>query len=211
MSFSLFNWDTLPDEIGLAFSGGVDSVFALDFLLKANKKVTIIHFKHENDLLSNIEYDFANRIAKKYNLPIILGINNNEEVRRKKSPEQFWRDMRYKFLHSIDMIIVSGHHLDDCLETYIMSSAHGTAKVIPYANNNVVRPFLLVKKQSIYDWCEKYKLDYISDPSNSFDMSKNRNRVRKYIVPEMLKINPGMHKVITKIIINRETMVNQVF
>lgn len=207
--FPLFNWDLVPEEVGLAFSGGVDSVFSLDFLLAVNKKVTLIHFYHNDDLLSNIELHFAKRIAEKYKLPLIIGHRDVNEVRHKKSPEQFWRDMRYKFFHSLDMNIISAHHLDDAVETYLMSASHGIPKVIPYNNNNVIRPFLLVKKNEIINWVNNRNLEYLTDPSNGLDMSKNRNRVRKFIVPEILKINPGIHRVISRITINREIDFNQ--
>ncbi len=204
--FPLFNWDLVPDNVALAFSGGVDSVFALDFLLAANKKVTLIHFYHEDDLISNIELHFAKRTAEKYNLPLIIGYRNVYEIRTKKSPEQFWRDMRYKFFHSLDMEIISAHHLDDCIETYLLSIHHGVAKLIPFANNNVIRPFLLVKISQIQDWADKRNLEYLTDPSNGLDMSKNRNRVRKYIVPHSLEINPGLYKVITRMLVNKSIL-----
>jgi tRNA(Ile)-lysidine synthase TilS/MesJ len=46
----------------------------------------------------------------------------------------------------------------------------------------------------------------VQDQSN-FDNKYNRNRIRNLILPEVLNVNPGIHKVIRKKI-NNESVVN---
>jgi len=200
---NLFNWDLVPDKIGLAFSGGTDSAFALDVLLAAGKEVSIVHYNHRHDVYSDLEFEFSKKSAADYNIPFITVERKDDEVKGKRSPEQFWRDLRYSFFYSLKMPIITAHHLDDCVETYLMSALHGTPKLIPFSNRNIIRPFLTVRKTDINKWIIEKNIKHLIDPSNSSDNSKDRNRIRNIILPEVLKINPGIHKVVSRMLVNK--------
>jgi tRNA(Ile)-lysidine synthase len=92
---------------------------------------------------------------------------------------------------------VTGHHLGDAIETWIFTSLHGESKLIPYSRGNVIRPFLITPKEEIRDWASRRGLSWIEDESNS-DPKYMRNLIRMAIVPEALKVNPGLGKVIRK-------------
>jgi tRNA(Ile)-lysidine synthase len=76
---------------------------------------------------------------------------------------------------------------------------HGTPKVIPLTRNNVIRPFLTTPKSEFISWCERKELEWCEDLSNQ-DEKYTRNYVRKHLVPHALKVNPGLHTVVKKII-----------
>tara|TARA_R100001443_G_scaffold97326_1_gene104204 strand:- start:342 stop:602 length:261 start_codon:yes stop_codon:yes gene_type:complete len=79
-----------------------------------------------------------------------------------------------------------------------MSSLHGTAKLIPYQRGEkIFRPFLLTEKSKIRDYALRHKLDWIEDPSNE-NVTHKRNYVRHVMMPHVLKINPGIKKVVRK-------------
>ena len=92
-----------------------------------------------------------------------------------------------------------GHHLDDVIETYLFSTIHGKSKLISYRNQNVIRPFLGTKKSDFVKWCQDKKVPFWDDKSN-LDVDFARNRIRHNIIPEVLKINPGIHKVVKKLL-----------
>jgi len=112
--------------------------------------------------------------------------------------EEYWRRERYTFLEELGPVITC-HHLDDCVETYIWSSLHGTPKVIPLTRNNVIRPFLTTRKQDLIYWCESHNVPWIEDESNK-NSRYTRNYIRNELIPHALHVNPGLPKLVKKIV-----------
>ena len=189
----------LPKEIIIALSGGVDSVAITDFLSRKHKvSCAFFHHRTEN---SERAFNFVTEFCNERNLPLIVGILNSNKD-KSMSLEEYWRIERYKFFDSLGPSlgpIVTGHHLDDCIETYIWSSLHGKAKVIPNKRNNVIRPFLTTRKNKFVDWCVRKKINWVDDMSND-DERFTRNYIRKHLIPHALHINPGLHKVVAKVV-----------
>ena len=96
-------------------------------------------------------------------------------------------------------LIVTGHNLDDCVETYVWSSLHGQSKVIPIKRHTVVRPFLTTPKSEFVNWCERKSIEWCHDNSND-DTKYMRNYVRTHLMPHALHVNPGLNTVVKKIV-----------
>ena len=189
----------LPKQLTVAFSGGVDSVAIVDFLSKKHK-VDCAFFHHGTEN-SERAYEFVSKFCTERDLPLIVGFLSSKTKPSDLSMEEYWRDERYKFLSTLGTV-VTGHHLDDCVETYLMSSLHGTPKVIPMVRNNVVRPFLTTPKQLLVNWCERRMLSWCHDTSND-DTKYMRNYIRHNLMPHALKVNPGL-KTLVKHIVERK-------
>jgi tRNA(Ile)-lysidine synthase len=187
----------LDREVYVAASGGVDSMAVVDFLSRSHD-VTIMFFDHHNDFAKE-EKQFLIDYTTKVNPKVKLEIEGSCWWPRNKeeSLEEYWRNMRYDWFHSFDFPIITCHHLDDCIENWIFSSLHGEGKIIPYANKNVIRPFRSNKKTEFINWCRNKNVPWIEDESNE-DTSHMRNFIRHEIVPKALVVNPGLHKVIRK-------------
>lgn len=112
------------------------------------------------------------------------------------SDEEYWRNERYAFLDSFTNV-VTGHNLDDAVETWIWSSLHGTPKLIPYQRGRVTRPLLCTRKSELENWCMSNLVPVCYDESNN-DISYTRNFIRHEMMDRVLKVNPGIHKVIEK-------------
>ncbi len=128
----------------------------------------------------------------------ILHIGKISTDRGSKSLEEHWRDERYAFLSQFETV-VTGHNLDDCVETYLWSMMHGAAKVIPLYRNNIVRPFLTTSKKNFIKYCNLKNQEWYEDKSN-VDQKHMRNYVRHTLLPNALHVNPGLHKVIKRIV-----------
>jgi tRNA(Ile)-lysidine synthase len=186
----------LPRKVYLACSGGVDSIAAYDFLSK-NHEVVLCFFHHGTET-SEKSYQFL----KNFNSKLIVG-NIKREKKKEESIEEYWRNQRYEFFHSFyPTQILTCHHLDDCVETWIWSSLHGEGKLIPFSNKNVIRPFLRTRKSSFQHWAFSRNLRWIEDDSNN-DIRYVRNFIRKEIVPKALMVNPGLYKMINKKLIEK--------
>jgi len=185
----------LPRNLTVAFSGGVDSVAAVDFLSR-NHDVSCAFFHHGTDN-SERALKFVEKFCAERDLPLYLGFIHRQKPDN-KSMEEHWRDERYKFLRKFETVITA-HHLNDCVETYIWSALHGDPKVIPYKRNNVLRPFLTTPKSELISWCERKGLSWCEDTSNDDDRYM-RNYIRKHLVPHAYHVNPGIEKVIKRLV-----------
>ena len=184
----------LPREVYVACSGGVDSMATVAFLSN-NHNVTICFFNHRTDT-SDEAHEFITWYCHKTNTPLMLGVLNTERP-KETSQEEYWRNERYKFFHSINAPIITAHHLDDCVETWVWSSMHGTGKIIPYRNKNVIRPFRGTRKRDFEMWADLKNVDFVEDDTNN-DTCYTRNYIRHEMMPNVLRVNPGIHKTIAK-------------
>ena len=105
----------IPRDVGVAVSGGVDSMAAVDFL-RRNHNVTVYNFDHGTKY-GGIVTDYIILYCKNNNLPYKTGWLT-EKRSKHESKEEHWRNERYAWFKTFDQTIVLGHHLDDCVETY---------------------------------------------------------------------------------------------
>jgi tRNA(Ile)-lysidine synthase len=185
----------LPKQITIGCSGGVDSMAIVDFLSRKHD-VTIAHFNHGTQHGEKAA-EFVSKYCTENNLPMMYGQCCSKKL-KEESQEEYWRRERYYFFKDLGPVITC-HHLDDCVETYIWSSLHGTPKVIPLTRNNVLRPFLTTRKQDLVYWCESHNVPWIEDESNK-NSRYTRNYIRNEMMPHVLKVNPGIHTLVKKIV-----------
>ena len=182
-------------EFGIACSGGVDSMAILDFLVKGRYKPHVIYFNHNTNHGYEAE-KFITEYCNKKDLKLTIG---RTELKPTSNKEKIWSDLRYEFFSKFDFPIITCHHLDDCVETYIFSCLRGFQSVIPYSKGNVIRPFLTNDKSTFENWCQKNKVPFIQDESNDC-LDYSRNRIRHEIIPQSLIVNPGLKSVVRKMI-----------
>jgi tRNA(Ile)-lysidine synthase len=195
----------LPNEIVIALSGGVDSVAITDFLSR-NHKVNCAFFHHGTEN-SERAFEFVANFCTERNLPLMFGNIRNDKP-KELSMEEHWRNERYDFLDSFGESlgpVITAHHLDDCVETYIWSSLHGQSKVIPSKRNNVIRPFLTTPKSEFVERCKRKNINWCHDNSND-DTKYMRNYVRTHLMPHALHVNPGLHTVVKKIVESQQNV-----
>lgn len=184
----------LPRELYVACSGGVDSMAAVSFLQK-NHKLHLIFVDHKTQTSKEAKEFLKSKFRED-----LLVFEIDENVPNGISQEEHWRNQRYRVFHQIgsqNKTVVTCHHLDDCVETWIWSSMHGNGKIIPYRNRNVVRPFRLTQKQEFVKWCTRRNIEWVEDNSNK-DTKYTRNYIRHEFMPHVLTVNPGIQKVIAK-------------
>lgn len=182
-------------EFGLACSGGVDSMAILDFLVNGRYNPNVLYFNH-NTKHGNDAEEFITKYCKDKGLKLIIG---RTDINPTSNKEKQWSDARYEFFSNFDYPIMTCHHLDDCVETYIFTCLRGFQSVIPYRKGNVIRPFLLNEKSAFESWCKRKDVPFIEDNSNKC-LDFSRNRIRHNIVPEALTVSPGLKGIVKKMI-----------
>lgn len=185
----------LDREVWVACSGGVDSMAIVDFLSKSHD-VNLMFFDHGTEASLEARHFLIDHYYGPTGPLLSIG-ELTRDKRSDESREEYWRNQRYEWFHSFNVPIITCHHLDDCVETWIWSSLHGEGKIIPYANQNVIRPFRLNKKEEFTNWCRNKGVNWIEDASNE-DTAYMRNFIRHELMPKATVVNPGLHKVIRK-------------
>lgn len=184
----------LPSHRTIAVSGGSDSMAIMDFCRKYHTVSCIFvdHNTHTSKLAKEFLLDFTNENSLKLDIHTIEGEKPSNE-----SWEEYWRNERLKIFWSYEQDIITGHNLDDNVETWLWSSCHGNPRIIPYRNRNIIRPFMLNKKSTLKKWCEDKLVPWVEDETNK-DQSYTRNFIRHTMVENALRVNPGIYKVISK-------------
>ena len=189
-----------PGRIGLAVSGGSDSV-ALAFLLtkggkkrRASDRFVILHVDHGLRKESKEEYRFVRALAGRLGVPF-RGIHAKVTRRKGESLEMAARRVRLAFfakcMKSLRLdAIATGHHMDDVAETFLMklrrASLCGIREKSEVGEIRFVRPLLGCRDAELKAYLRKYGETWCEDASNG-DLSIERNRVRHEIMPFLCK------------------------
>ena len=187
-------------RIGLAVSGGSDSV-ALAFLLtkggkkkNAAKRFVILHVDHGLRPESKEEYRFVRALAKRLGVPF-KGIHAKVVKRRGESLEMAARRVRLAFfarcMKTLRLdAIATGHHMDDVAETFLMKlrriSLCGIREKSEVGGIKFIRPLLGCRDAELKGYLRKYNEEWREDASND-DVSIERNRIRHEVIPFLEK------------------------
>ena len=189
-----------PGRIGLAVSGGSDSV-ALAFLLtkggtkkNAARRFVVLHVDHGLRKESKEEYRFVRALARRLGVPF-KGTHARVVRRRGESLEMAARRVRLAFFANcmkelkLDAI-ATGHHMDDVAETFLMKlrrvSLCGIREKSEVGSVRFVRPLLGCRDAELKAYLRKFGEDWREDASNG-DVSIERNRVRHEVIPFLEK------------------------
>lgn len=182
----------------LAVSGGVDSMVLADLFQVSGFDFHIAHINyHLRNEDSNLDQKLVFDFCKKHKIPFHLYEVSKNDNQPENSIQNWARELRYRFFREIQEkenldYIVTAHHLNDQLETFIinLSKASGIRGLsgIPQNENGIIRPLLGFSKNEIYDFAKENEIEFREDQSNQ-KTDYLRNKIRHHIVPELEKIN----------------------
>ena len=190
-----------PGRIGLAVSGGSDSV-ALAFLMtkggkkqNAARRFVILHVDHGLRRESKEEYRYVRARAKRRGVPS-NGTHAKVVRRPGESLEMAARRVRLAFfarcMESLGLdAIATGHHMDDVAETFLMklrrASLCGIRETSAVGPVRCVRPLLGCRDAELKAYLRKFGEEWREDASND-DLSIERNKVRHEVIPYLEKV-----------------------
>ena len=182
----------------LAVSGGVDSMVLADLFQVSGFDFHIAHINyHLRNEDSNLDQKLVSDFCKKHKIPFHLYEVSKNDNQPKNSIQNWARELRYRFFREIQEkenleFLVTAHHLNDQLETFIINlyKASGIRGLsgIPQSENGIIRPLLGFSKNEIYDFAKENHIEFREDQSNQ-KTDYLRNKIRHNIVPELEKIN----------------------
>lgn len=186
------------DKIVLGFSGGPDSVFLAEMLLKLRKDMNIdfclVHINHSlrGDMADEDE-KFSCDYAKKNFLEIFHKKIDIKKIakEKKKTLEEVGREERYRYFEEIYQKfkatkIATAHNKDDQIETFLFKLIRGTSleglEGIKSKKSNVIRPISEIYKSDILLYLDNNNISYRIDNTN-FENEFTRNSIRLDLIP----------------------------
>jgi len=204
------------DRIGVAVSGGADSVALLRVLLELRSELgfvlTIAHFNHGlRGEASAADEAFVAELAKQHELDCFAGHGDvrAQAVAHKLTLEAAGRQMRYRWFaqaaqqHRLDGI-ATGHTLDDQAETVLLkflrgAGTRGLAGIYPILHRDgfrIVRPLLRVSHAEVEAYLSSLGQVWREDESN-LDQRFLRNRIRHELLPLLERdYNPRLRHIL---------------
>jgi len=197
------------ERVGVAVSGGPDSVLLLDFMQQLARQtglsLAIVHFNHHlRGAESERDEAFVHALAQARGLEFLRGEADVRRVarQRRRNLEATARELRYSFflrlIHQgvLDKV-TTAHTANDQAETVLLHLLRGTGSrglggIYPVVEGKVVRPFLGLRRAEIEGELGRRKLSFQVDSTN-LDPAFRRNKVRLHLLPLLQKeYNPEL-------------------
>ena len=195
------NFPFLNDKkLLLATSGGLDSMVMVDLFHKSNFEIAMAHCNFQlRGMESFGDQNFVQDYSEINKIKLFLTQFDTEAFAKdyKLSTQVAARELRYNWFYELletknyDYILTA-HHADDNLETFIIHLVRGTGlgglTGIPAHNDKIIRPLLPFSRQEIQEYAHQNKIQWREDSSNASDKYL-RNKIRHNLVPILKELN----------------------
>jgi tRNA(Ile)-lysidine synthase len=186
------------ERVGVAVSGGADSVAVLLLLLELREKIgfvpCVIHFNHKlRGKASDADEQFVANLAKKHKLEFFSAREDiaAKSKRERINVEDAARRARYSYFErlvkegQVHRVAVA-HTADDQAETVLAHILRGTglaglAGIHPEAGA-VFRPLLATRRAALRSYLRAKRQTWREDATNR-DTARNRARIRLKLMP----------------------------
>lgn len=190
------------ESVLVGVSGGADSVALILVLKELSEKMGFnlfaAHYNHSiRGESADRDEEFVKKLCKRMDVELFCAKEDVKKAAKENSQtlEQAARIMRYAFLrrvkaeNKIDHIAVA-HHMDDQAESILLhlfrgASLKGLVGMLP-KNEDVIRPFLNIRKREILAFLEEKGEAYCTDETNEL-LDASRNRLRLELIPYIEK------------------------
>lgn len=190
------------ERIGVAVSGGADSVALLRLLLESREEhgitLAVVHFNHKlRGKSSDADEQFVRKLALKYGLEFRVG---REDIgarakHERGNIEEVARCARYAFFRKLAeqgvvLRVAVAHTADDQAETVLAHILRGTGlsglRGIHPETGIAFRPLLGVRRAELRTYLKSLKQSWREDASNR-DTARTRARIRQKLLPMLEK------------------------
>lgn len=196
------NFAQLKDKkLLLAVSGGVDSMVLLDLFYKLKFDICVAHCNFQlRGKESDADELLVREMCQDGYIPYFIESFDTLEFAKenKLSIQLAARKLRYDWFQELLSLgfdyVLTAHHLDDNVETFLINFTRGTGLEgltgIPVQNENIIRPLLPFSRDEIENYAIDNKIQWREDSSNASD-KYFRNKLRHNIVPTLKELNTG--------------------
>lgn len=193
-------------KVGVAVSGGADSVCLLHVLRDYGLQLHVLHVNHNlRGDESRADAEFVRRLAESLQLPftlrdIHLSPGGNLEQASRQARQAFFREMVES---AVVERVALGHTRSDQAETVLFrflrgSGTAGLAGIRPVTATGIVRPLLDVDRADVEHYLRDSGIAWRDDSTNS-DSRFARNRIRHGLLPQLEREwNPAIREMLAQ-------------
>jgi tRNA(Ile)-lysidine synthase len=196
------------DRVGVAVSGGADSVCLLRLLLELRPEIglvlSVVHFDHQLRPESADDARFVEQLAREHRCDFHLGTGDVRGFAsaERESLETAARTLRYRFF---DALLASGkltkiataHTRNDQAETVALKLLRGAGPkglsgifpVLTREHGSIIRPLLFASRDEIEAHLQRIVQPWHNDATNA-ELIHTRNRIRHTLMPLLREFNP---------------------
>ncbi|HEY2347719.1 MAG TPA: tRNA lysidine(34) synthetase TilS, partial [Puia sp.] len=196
---------TKSDRLLLAVSGGLDSVVLTYLTTFSGWDFAIAHVNFQlRGEESDRDEAFVCQLANKYKKAFFAKKFDTYAyaANEKASIQVVARNLRYEWFKTFIgdnadqfKFLLTGHHLDDNIETMLMHFFRGTGiaglKGMPERNGHLIRPLLKISRKQLKEFALAENLEWVEDSSNASD-DYTRNFFRNQLIPSVNSIFPDV-------------------
>lgn len=186
------------ENIGVAVSGGVDSMVLLDKIRRSGcfKQLYVLHVNHQLRDVSREEQEMIQRYCTSYGIELIVYTIPKGTFDLSKSIQHKARKLRYDFFESVakekDLSwVLTAHHKDDQMETIFFRLLSNRFTFQPPGMQMIVKgavtygkPLLNYSKSELYQYAERERVPFMEDESNE-EIKYTRNYIRNEIIAKL--------------------------
>jgi len=197
------------DKIILGLSGGKDSVTLLYLLQELQKEMDFqlvsAYFNHKLRSDAHREQEWVGELCRSREVKLVIGSKDVAGFKEahKLNLEHAASISRYHFFQQVssgypNAKVATAHTKSDLTETFLIklfrgSGLQGLTTISSRKENAIIRPLLLFDEEDILGFLHRNGIPYYIDYTNEQDEFL-RNRIRHHVVPEIKKIEPGIHQ-----------------
>ncbi len=195
------------ETVLVGLSGGPDSVCLLTLMGRMREELRLsIHAVYVNHNLrpeeTGKEIEFCADLCNRTGVPFVVKSIDVAAyaAQMKMNRQEAARELRYgafeeaAFEAKADRIALA-HNADDQIETFFMRLLRGSGPKglsgIPPKRGKIIRPLIETGRSAIEKFLEEEKIPFVVDSSN-LEVHYLRNRLRKFLVPELKALNPNL-------------------
>lgn len=199
-------------RVGVAVSGGADSVFLLHALRelapRTDLHLSVVHIDHGiRGAASVADAEFVAHLAASLSLPFHIrradlgSLEGNLEQNARNARLSFYKDL---IASGAADRIATGHTRSDQAETVLYrilrgSGLTGLAGILPVTPDGLVRPLLEIDRAEIECWLRDHEISWREDATNR-DVTFARNRLRHEILPLLRgSFNPNLDQALANL------------
>lgn len=199
---------TYPGRIGVAVSGGADSMALLHAFCRAGQDLVAVNVEHGiRGETSLRDTDFVRTYCRLNNIPFLTkSVYAPENTQKGESVETCARRLRYEYFEEllqkgVVSKIALAHHADDNAETVLMRLFRGTGihGLIGITDrDDYIRPFVSYTKKQIREYVELHRIPFVNDETND-SSDYTRNYIRNELVPVIKQRYPDYAAAIARL------------
>jgi tRNA(Ile)-lysidine synthase len=188
-------------RVGVAVSGGLDSMVLLHLFRLAGYAVEVLHVQFGlRGAESDDDARFIEAYCARHGIPFRLHRVDTKSYATKHglSVQEAARNIRYDWFRQqlqqgLDCV-ATAHHQTDSVETFFINLLRGTGldglTGIPVRQNGVIRPLLFATRAGLEAFAAAEGLAWREDASNQTEVYL-RNKIRRRLLPVLDELQPG--------------------